>query len=316
MTREEKLLLHIKKDGHGVEIGASHAPIAPKRAGYDVHVIDHATREELLEKYKDEDVKLENVEDVDFVWKGETYAELIGKRHYYDWIIASHVIEHVPNLVGFINSCDEILNETGVLSLAVPDVRFCFDHFRPISGLSKVVDAHYQNHTVHTPGSVVEFNLNLVKRDDVPGWGENTLLEDRYSFTNSREKVLEYLEKSVNGGAYLDCHAWCFTPHSFRLIMSDLYDLGLIKMREVGFFPSEGCEFQIALSRNGQGTKLSRIELLQAVNRELLMGAEADLLIKTGLSGLTKKTILRLRTIAGKEKRRLQKLLGKGRSSS
>ena len=53
MTREEKLLLHIKKDGVGVEIGASHSPIASKKAGYNVHVIDHATRAELLEKYKD-----------------------------------------------------------------------------------------------------------------------------------------------------------------------------------------------------------------------------------------------------------------------
>lgn len=316
MTREEKLLLHVKKDGRGVEIGASHAPIAPKCAGYNVHVIDHATRGELLDKYKDEDVKLENIEDVDFVWKGESYAELTGNRDHYDWIIASHVIEHVPNLVGFINSCDEILNETGVLSLAVPDLRFCFDHFRPASGLSKVIDAHYEKHTVHTPGSVAEFNLNLVKRDDLPGWGENTLLKDRYSFTNSREKVLDYLDRSVNGGDYLDCHAWCFTPHSFRLIISDLYDLGLIKMREIGFFPSEGCEFHIALSRNGTGSKLSRLELLQAVNREVVMGSEADLLIKAGLTGMRNKTILRLRTIAGKGKRRLKKLLGGTKAGS
>lgn len=312
MTREEKLLLHIRKDGNGVEIGASHAPIAPKRSGYNVHIIDHATRDELLEKYKDENVKLENIEDVDFVWRGETYAELTGKQNHYDWIIASHVIEHVPNLVGFINACDEILNDTGVLSLAVPDLRFCFDHFRPASGLSKVLDAHYQKHTVHTPGSLVEFNLNLVNRDDVPGWGENTLLKDTYSFVNSREKVLEYLDKSVNGSDYQDCHAWCFTPHSFRLLMQDLYDLGLIKMREVSFFPSEGCEFHIALSRNGKGSGLTRLELLRAINDEYVAGSEANSLIKTGLSGMSKKTILRLRTIAGKGKRRIKRILKSG----
>ena len=293
-----------------MEIGASHAPIAPKSGGYNVHVIDHATRDELREKYKNDDVKLENIEDVDFVWRGETYAELTGKRHYYDWIIASHVIEHVPNLVGFINSCDEILNDTGVLSLAVPDVRFCFDRFRPISGLSKVVDAHLQKHTMHTPGSVVEFNLNLVKRDDQPGWGENTLLADRYSFTIPREEVREHLDKSANGGDYIDCHAWCFTPHSFRLIVADLYDLGFIKMREVGFFPSEGCEFHIALSRNGTGSKLGRLDLLRAVERELLVASEADMLVKTGLSGMRKETLLRIRKIAKQGKDRLRNLLG------
>ncbi|PYS98670.1 MAG: hypothetical protein DMF63_14870 [Acidobacteria bacterium] len=310
LTREEKLLLHLKKDGAGVEIGASHAPIAAKRDGYNACVIDHATREELIEKYKDEGVKLENIEEVDFVWRGESYAELTGKKKYYDWIIASHVIEHVPNLVGFINSCDEILNDTGILSLAVPDVRFCFDHFRPISGLSKALDAHYQRHIAHTPGSIAEFTLNLVKRADEPGWRENTLLPERYSFTNTTESVIERLGEATAGGDYVDCHAWTFTPHSFRLMMQDLYDLGLIKMREVGFFPSDGCEFFVALSRNGKGTGLSRLELLQEVKREHLSDVEPGSLVRTGVSASISKNIHRLRIIGGKGKRAVKKVLG------
>lgn len=310
LSREEKLLLHIKKDGVGVEIGASHAPIAPKRAGYNVNIIDHATRDELIAKYENENVKLENIEEVDFVWSGESYAELTGKNSYYDWILASHVIEHVPNLVGFLNACDEILNDQGVLSLAVPDVRFCFDHFRPISGLSKVLDAHFQNHTVHTPGSIAEFNLNLVERDHEPGWAENTLLRDEYTFRNSRETVIERLANAVAGNGYVDCHAWCFTPHSFRLLMHDLFDLGLIKMREVGFFPSEGCEFYVALSRNGTGSGMSRIELLKEIDREYVRGSEAAYLVSEGMSGVSKKTYRRVRSVGGRGKRVIKKLLG------
>jgi predicted SAM-dependent methyltransferase len=311
LRREEKILLHLKKNGAGVEIGASHAPIAPKRDGYDVCVIDHATRDELREKYKDEGVNLENIEEVDFVWRGESYAELTGKRNHYDWIIASHVIEHVPNLVGFLNSCDEILNDDGVLSLAVPDVRFCFDHFRPISGLSKVLDAHYQRHTAHTPGSIVEFNLNKVMRDSQPGWGENVLLKEEYSFMHSKGEVFASLEKSISVSDYVDCHAWCFTPHSFRLMIQDLYDLGLIKMREVGFFPAEGCEFFIALSRNGTGSGLSRLELLQAINTEKLIESDPNLAMRAGLTGILKKNWLRFRQTASKGKSGLKKLAGR-----
>jgi hypothetical protein len=310
MTREEKLLLHVKRNGVGVEIGASHAPIAPKRAGYDVHIIDHATRTELLEKYKDEDVKLDNIEEVDFVWSGQSYAELTGKTNFYDWIIASHVIEHIPNLVGFINSCDEILNENGVLSLAVPDSRFCFDYFRPISGLSKVLDAHFQDHKVHTAGSVAEFRLNLVNKDSLPGWGENTFLNETYSFQNSKESVLEYLNNSDKNNEYVDCHAWCFTPHSFRLLMQDLYDLGLIRMREVGFFPSEGCEFYIALSRNGKGSNLTRLELLREIDKEKVVGSEPALLLGAGLQRTTRKIYSRARAVGGKGKRWLKALFG------
>ena len=310
LTREEKLLFHVNKDGFGIEIGASHAPIAPKRDGYKVQIIDHATRDELIAKFENENVRLENIEEVDFVWRGESYAELTGKSNFYDWIIASHVIEHVPNLVGFINACDEILNERGVLSLAVPDVRFCFDHFRPISGLSKVLDAHYQNHTVHTPGSIVEFNLNLVERDREPGWYENTLLRDEYTFRNSRETVIEQLDKAVAGNGYVDCHAWCFTPHSFRVLMHDLFDLGLIKMREVGFYPTVGCEFYITLSRNGKGSGMSRLELLREIDREHIRGSEAADRVTEGVIGVSKKTYWRVRAVGGHGKRVVKKIFG------
>mgnify|MGYP003394120196 CR=1 FL=1 len=310
MTREEKLLFHLKKDGVGVEIGASHSPIAPKRSGYNVHIIDHATREQLAEKYKDDSVNLDNIEDVDFVWTGESYAELTGKTDFYDWIIASHVVEHTPNLIGFINSCDEILNDTGVLSLAVPDSRFCFDHFRPLTGLSRVLDAHYQRHTVHTEGSIAEFRLNQVIKDGYPGWGEDVFLKEEYAFEFSNAKVLETIENSLNKNGYIDCHAWCFSPHSFRLMIHDLNELGFIKMKEVGFFPSAGCEFHIALARNGKGNSLTRLEMLKSINLEILNAADPNLLFKTGLLRMKDKARLMFRNVRGRNKQRLKNLIG------
>ncbi len=311
MSREEKLLLHIKREGRGIEVGPSHAPIAPKRSGYNVCIVDHADSKKLKEKYKDEDVALENIEEVDFVWKGESYSELTGKTNFYDWIIASHVIEHTPNLVGFLNSCDEILNDSGVLSLAIPDVRFCFDHFRPISGLSKVLDAHFQNHTFHSSGSVTEFNLNHVRKDGHPGWGENVFVKEHYTFPYSREKVTETLKKSLDSDEYIDCHAWCFTPHSFRLLIHDLYDLGFIRMKEVAFFPSVGCEFFIALSRNGSGSGLSRLDMLQTVNREILNGVDPNILFKTGVVRILEKAYYKFRNLGSRKFRQLQSTAGR-----
>ncbi len=143
MNRKEILLLRINEDGHGIEIGPSYNPIAPKRDGYKVHIIDHMSREQLIDRYKTHPVDLNNIEEVDFLWRGEDYRSLTGKNKYYDWIIASHVIEHTPDLIGFLNDCDTILKDDGVISLAVPDKRYCFDHYRPITGLSKIVDSHF-----------------------------------------------------------------------------------------------------------------------------------------------------------------------------
>ena len=267
MDRKEKLLRHINTNGYGVEIGPSHNPVAPKKEGYTVHIIDHMSREQLITKYKDHHVNLENIEEVDFVWRGENYSELTGKDKYYDWIIASHVIEHTPDFLGFLNDCDTILKEDGVISLAVPDKRYCFDHYRPITGISQIIDSHFQKTIIHTPGTVAEYYLNVVSKAGNIAWDSSAT--GRYNFVHSLEDALQGMKSALNKNAYLDVHAWCFVPHSFRLIVHDLFRLGLIPFQEVGFFQTEGCEFYVTLGRNGQGINRSRLEILDIIESEI-----------------------------------------------
>jgi predicted SAM-dependent methyltransferase len=267
MHRNEKLLKYVSKDGCGVEVGPSVNPIAPKKNGYNVQIIDHMNREQLTEKYRDHHVNLENIEDVDFVWQGESYSELTGKRNYYDWIIASHVIEHAPDLIAFLNDCASILKDDGVLSLAIPDKRYCFDHYRPISGLSQIIDRHFEKKLTHTPGSVAEYFLNIVTKEGCIAWDVNTTGE--YCLNHSIEDAIQAMSLVLKEGSNLDIHAWCFTPHSFRLIIYDLFCLGLIPFKEVEFFPSEGCEFHVALSRRGSGLQEARLDILKRIESEV-----------------------------------------------
>src|SRR5262249_55025860 len=161
MERNEKVLYGIDRDGRGLEIGPCYGPIAPKRAGFNVEILDHLDRDALIRKYQGRpDLDLDRIEPVDYIWNGESYAELIGKTKHYDWIIASHMIEHTPDLIGFLGDCDCILKDTGVLSLVIPDARYCFDHFRPLTGLSKIIDAHLNRQRIHTVGTVAEYFLN------------------------------------------------------------------------------------------------------------------------------------------------------------
>ena len=107
-----------------------------------MHIIDHASREELLSKYERHEVAHDQIEEVDFVWRGESYVELTGRPGQYDWMIGSHLVEHMPDLIGFLADCDALLDDGGVLSLVIPDKRYIFDRFRPITGLARVIDAH------------------------------------------------------------------------------------------------------------------------------------------------------------------------------
>jgi predicted SAM-dependent methyltransferase len=267
MGPKSKILQHIDKNGFGIEIGPSHNPIAPKKSGYKVHIIDHMNREQLVAKYKDHNVNTKAIEEVDYVWQGESYSELTGRTKYYDWIIASHVIEHTPDMIGFLNDCDEILKDDGVISLVVPDKRYCFDHYRPITGISKILDSHYQKSDIHSPGIVAEYFLNVVSNSGALAWDQNA--DGQYEFVHSIQDAIRGIKSVVDDHSYLDVHAWCFVPHSFRLIIHDIYCLGLITLREVDFHPTTGNEFYITLGRLGNGIEKSRIDVLEIIESEI-----------------------------------------------
>jgi predicted SAM-dependent methyltransferase len=267
MTRNEKILAHINKNGHGIEIGPSHAPLAPKKEGYRVDIIDHMGREDLLKKYQGHNINLDNIEEVDYVWSGQTYAELTGKPKHYDWIIASHVIEHTPDLIDFLINCDAVLKDEGVLSLVIPDKRYCFDHFRPITGISSIIDKHFSTNKIHSAGTVAEYFLNVVSKEGDIGWhahsgGTFKLVHTLHDARNGMQSVREH-------EAYIDVHAWCFVPHSFRLLIHDLYGLGLISFKEVSFQSTDGYEFYITLSRQGAGIDKTRLEMLSCIEAEV-----------------------------------------------
>jgi predicted SAM-dependent methyltransferase len=267
MTRSEKLLAHLRVQGPGLEIGPSHSPVAPKNAGYKVRTLDTLSREQLAAKYQAQGIDTKRIEEVDYIWRGERYADLLGPEARVDWIIASHVVEHTPDLIGFLSHCSEILEANGALALAVPDKRFCFDRFRPLSGLSGVIDAHFQKRTRHTVGSVVEFIFNAITRNGQIAWSKDEAGEVKNICTV--DDALAHLRASTDGSSAEDVHAWCFTPSSFRLMMLDLYLMGLTDLREIAFYPTEGHEFFSILGRNAAPSSLSRRDLQIAVEQEL-----------------------------------------------
>ena len=121
---------------------------------------------------------------------------------------------------------------------------------------------------IHTPGAVAEYFLNVVSKAGNIAWDASATGE--YKFVHSLEDAVRGMNSVINENAYLDVHAWCFVPHSFRLIIHDLFCLGLIPFQEVEFFTTEGCEFYITLGRNGKGVSQTRLEILDALESEII----------------------------------------------
>ena len=213
MDRRERILAGLHLKGLGLEVGGSHGPLAAGYPDLRVKTLDYQDQAGLIAKYESMKVDTSRIQPVDYVWSGERYADLVGDTRF-DWIVASHVIEHVPDLIGFINECGEILTPKGRLALAVPDRRCEFDYFRPASGLGSVVDAHLQGRKLSSPGLAAEFALymsQLEGRDTWEPWdtGVPTLRHP--------EQVAANLLKACQTGQYHDIHAWVFKkPLVFR----------------------------------------------------------------------------------------------------
>src|SRR5262249_56712490 len=89
--------------GTGLEIGALHHPIIDRSVtDASVLYVDHADTAAVHAKYAD-DAEVGEIVDVDVVWNAGTLASALGDRDRVDWVIASHVLEHVPNLVAWLD---------------------------------------------------------------------------------------------------------------------------------------------------------------------------------------------------------------------
>lgn len=254
--REYAVFYAVDKHGFGLEIGPSHNPIAPKSKGFNVHILDHATGPELREKYKNHNVNLCNIEDVDFVWRGEKFTELIGHTQYYDWIIASHVIEHVPDFISFIQECGHLLKPNGILSLVIPDKRFCFDYFQELTSTGSIIDANLHKRVRPSAGQVFDHFSNAVSNKGRIAWSANESSEN-FELLHDEDQSQHAKSQAQLEGSYIDVHCWRFIPESFRLIMSDLKLLGYVDLEIIAAFPTDGCEFYISLGKPSFKSKQS-----------------------------------------------------------
>ncbi|NRC56194.1 class I SAM-dependent methyltransferase [Neoaquamicrobium sediminum] len=200
-------------------------------------------------------------------------VDLIGEAGKYDFIVASHVIEHVTDIIRFMRDCEELLKPEGVLVLAIPDKRFCFDVLRPVSTVGQALDAFHEKRRRHTPGTVFDHISLVCSKAGQEIWLEPTL--DDLELRGTAEEVRTTHEAVRASSDYVDVHGWQFTPSHFRHFVKTLRDIGYIRLAEFQYRRNtqlDGIhlhEFYIALSKTAEGTPLTGVELLKDGEREL-----------------------------------------------
>lgn len=161
----------------------------------------------------------------------------------FDAIFCSHAIEHQTDLVDHFRSVARMMTPGGRYYLIIPDKRFCFDALLGTSSVADVLQAHREQRRRHTFANVIEHLALTTHNDPLRHWaGDHGEIDQDAANRRIASAIKEY---DAANGAYIDTHAWRFTPGSFRQIVKALVGLGLIELDAVRVYntPRDRLEF-------------------------------------------------------------------------
>jgi len=234
-----KGLLSVISTGESVlEIGPFTNPLTQ---GEGVKYFDVLDRNALVKRALEIDRPIENIPEIDYVSQNGDLSIINNEK--FDIVVSSHCIEHQTDLINHFNQVSKILKPGGCYLLVVPDKRYCFDHFLSESTIADVVQAHVEKRTSHSLASLIEHRLLTTHNDCVRHWegdhGQTHVIDD----SGAMNRVLQEYETA--NGAYIDVHAWQFTPRSFLNLISQLHNSDLITLLPQHVFgtPRYGLEF-------------------------------------------------------------------------
>ncbi len=265
----------------GLEIGPLHNPRVRKDQG-DVRYLDHTTTEELRVKYSANDQTrphLDELVEVDFVADGQRpLVEVTAAEAPFDYVIASHLLEHLPDPVGWLQQVADILTDGGVLSLVIPDKRFSFDTNRTPTEISEWVDAYLRGLTTPSFRQLYDFLAKVTTIDgavDTAGLWAGTASYDgvvRDDVPDPDAAAFALCVEHRKTGGFIDVHCGVYTPASFLQLYDALVRLGLCSFTIASFTPTavDTLEFFVTLAKLPDG-------LDDAARRELQLASIPDL---------------------------------------
>jgi SAM-dependent methyltransferase len=252
--RAEALLKYISKEQRGIEIGAYHAPMAPRRLGFDSVSLDVFDAAALRARAKADpnisDDKIGLIEEVDLVGSAVEIAALVQRKfsdERFDYIVSSHNFEHLPNPIRFLQGCEQVLRPGGVLSMAIPDRRACFDYFRPVTALGEWLEAYRDERERPTAAQIFRQRSLSAKLKGKGAWSVPMLDDDQPVPDETLESAYAVWQEQTRDGQYIDTHCSVFTPSSFALNLTDMGYLGLTCLGIFDLSGPRGCEFHVHL---------------------------------------------------------------------
>lgn len=221
-ARRRFLAPHLPVDDPVVlEVGALDDPMFAPSEGR-VLFADFFTAEELRARHAGDARRAERIVPVDYVLRDRTLSEVVDRP--VDVTVANHVIEHLPDPIGWLREVRGLAAPGGLVFLAVPDRGYTFDHFKPRSDAVDWLRAHETGATRPDRWQILRHLYYHARVDPRAAW-EGELPADhlhRIAMPDAIERAGALAER------HTDVHCWVFTRASFETILADLSATGLI----------------------------------------------------------------------------------------
>jgi SAM-dependent methyltransferase len=212
--RRMRIISGIDLKSSGIEYGPLHRVIRSRDICPNVRYVDYKTRDQLMAHYAaDPNVDVSLIPDIDIVTGGRPITEFVDDESI-DFVIASHVMEHVPDFIGWIETNLRLLRPGGRIALAFPDRRFCFDLAKQPTTFHEIVAAYLEKRTQPNFTQICDHIINCRKVTPVEVWN-GTLNAENAPPIRAFPTALAQLRTLVAKKEYHDVHCWKFSDSEF-----------------------------------------------------------------------------------------------------
>ncbi len=165
-----------------------------------------------------------------------------------DYAVPGHLIEHVPDVIGWLLDLRGTLKKDGLLSMAIPDRRFTSDRCRSESTAGEMLEAHLlrlQRPPARHLFDQVSLHAALPK---LHGW-EDEMPVPAAPQDGRLPAAQRLAERVASISEDVDAPCWVFTPESFLDVAERLSRIGFFPFAIEHFQPTKpgDCEFHVGL---------------------------------------------------------------------
>lgn len=229
--------------GRGLEISPGSAPLIRREDAGDLIYCDKVGGDAWTSTYG----KHGEMMKTDITLGTKRLDEVFPAAHF-DYVVSSHVLEHIPDFVGFFKSVETVLKPNGDLVMIVPDKRYTFDILREPSSIEQIERAH-KLQLVHPSDDMIrDFFTHIDHAATAEGlWAGTHQPKPSFSADRVEERLSQINPETI------DLHCWVFTPATMWTLLGYVCEVHVpsLSIVDVSDTPHGSIEFLVHMRKLG-----------------------------------------------------------------